>query len=119
MRAGIVAVEQVVPIFLVCHVDVIVFIPSSSPVLRERIQHREPVAAILKSRISVFILERKAINPESVSIAVISLKIVVRNPVAVITASLLPIAVLVLPVVRAPLLPCADLHPLLIKLLFL
>jgi hypothetical protein len=93
------AVEQVVSVTLVIDINVVCLIPVVAPIVGVRIHHREPVAAVLETRIAALIHEGKAIDAEVVTSTVVAAEIIVGNSVAMVAAALLPAAVIVIPVI--------------------
>ncbi len=96
---GISAVEKVVSVTVVIHVNIVCFIPVIAPIVGIGIQHREPISVVLKARIAALKHEGKAEDAERVTPAVVAAKIIVGNSVAIVAAALLPGAVIVIPVV--------------------
>ena len=117
--AGIPAVVQVIAIICVVDVDVIVVIPVVGPVFRPGIGEAEPIAAVLKARVSADDHDWVAVNAEGVIRAKVAVIAVIGNAIAVVAAALLPVAMFRLPVACAMLLPDSLLLAFLAVLLLL
>jgi hypothetical protein len=103
--AGISAVIQIISVTVVVHVYVIVVVPVGIPVLRPRVNHTEPIAAVLEAAMPADISHRETVDAEAVIMAVVAIETGLWYPVAVVTAALLPGAVFRLPTVGASALP--------------
>lgn len=108
--AGISAVIQIISVTVVVHVYVIIVVPIGIPVLRPRVHHTEPIAAILEAAMAADISHRETVNAESVILAIVATEPVIRNAVASVAAALLPCAVFGLPTMCTRTLP-SDLLP--------
>jgi hypothetical protein len=97
--AGISPVIEVVTVVDVVDVNVVVVVPVVSPVLRPWVNGADPVALVLKTRVSAYNQERKAVDAKAVARAKVSAVPVVGNAIALIAAALPPVAVVGLPVV--------------------
>src|SRR4029077_18905564 len=93
--------------------------PGRAPVFGIRINHSEPIAAILETRIPANLQKREAVDAERVTRSIVAAEVGVRNPVAAVTAALLPGAVFGVPVACSTVLPIAPLCDLLRLLLLL
>jgi hypothetical protein len=102
---GIPAVEHVIAVVDVAHVNNVGVVPVIRPVLRPWVNSAKPIALVLEAWIPANDQERQPVNAEAVVRAKISSIAVVRNAIAVVPASLLPIAVVRLPALCAVLLP--------------
>jgi len=98
-------VVQVVAVVGVDDIHIIVVVPIVRPVFRPRVNHIEPKAVVLETRIPANYLQAIAGDAEPVIRTKVATVTVLRNAVAIVAAALVPIAVLGLPVMRAMLLP--------------
>ncbi len=94
---GIPAVEQVVAVVDVGDINVVCVVPIIRPVFRPRVNHTEPIAAVLEAGISAYNEEGEAVDAEPMVAAEVSTEALVRNAVAVVAAALLPSAVVGIP----------------------
>ncbi len=102
---GIPAVEHVIAVVDVGHVNNVGVVPVIRPVLRPWVNSAKPIALVLEAWIPANDQERQPVDAEAVVRAKISSIAVARNAIAVVPASLLPVAVVRLPAVCAVLLP--------------
>ena len=116
---GIPAVVQVIAIPRVVHINIVVVVPIVGPVFRPRVNHSEPIAAVLEAGITANDHHGVAVDSEPVTRTKVAMRTLLRNPIAVIAAALLPVTVLRLPVVCSMLLPSASLFAFLPVLLLL
>ena len=114
-NAGVPRVVHVVAIVNVIHINVVGFVPVRCPVSRPRVNHTEPIAAVLEAWEPANQFEGKAVDAESVAPTIVATEIRVRNAVAVIAASLTPSAVVGLPIACPMSLPSGTLHLLLLR----
>ena len=117
--AGVPSVVQVIAVSRVVDIHIIVVVPVVGPVFRPRVNQTEPIASVLKARVSAHDDYWVAVDAERVTRTKVAIVAVVGNSVAIVTAALLPIAVLGLPVMRPMLLPVALLLAFLPALLLL
>jgi hypothetical protein len=99
------AIVQVIPAIDGVDVNVVILVPSVSPVFRIRINKNEAIATVLEAWIPAHHQEGEAVDAEPVISAIMPTEIIVGNAVAVVAAALLPCAVLGLPAAGAMLLP--------------
>ena len=95
---GVPAVEEIVTVVDVSDIDVVGVVPVIRPVFRPRVNHAEPVAAVLEAGISAYNQEGEAVDAEPMALAKVSTEALVRNAVAVVPAALLPAAMIGIPV---------------------
>jgi hypothetical protein len=98
-------VIHVIPVIHVVHINVVGFIPGSFPVFRPRINHTEPEAAILESRISAYDENWSAAHAKPVSTAKMRAEAIVWNTIAPVTSAFAPTTMFMPPIVRAMALP--------------
>jgi hypothetical protein len=96
--AGIPAVIEVIAVIDVGDIDVVVVVPVIPPVFRPWVNRTDPIAFVLKARVSAYNQEGKAVDAESVARAKVPAVPVVRNAIAAVAAALLPGTVVGLPV---------------------
>jgi hypothetical protein len=109
-------VVQVIATVHIDDIDIVVVVPVIAPVRRIWVQHRQPVTAVLETRIPADHQEGETLNTEAVVLSEIAAKVGVRNAIAVIASALLPAPVVPLPVVGAVLLPrCLPVLPGLVR----
>lgn len=106
-RGGIPAVIEVVAVVNVIDVDIVIVVPVVAPRIWPGIDGADPVAFVLKARVSADNQEGEGVDAETVAWAKVSAIAVIRDAIPVISAALLPGAVIGLPVLRAVLLPGA------------
>jgi hypothetical protein len=94
---GIPAVEQIVAVIDIGDVNVVRVVPVIRPISWPRVNHAEPIAAVLEAGISAHNEEGEAVDAEPVVLTEISAEALVRNAVAVVTSALLPVAVVGIP----------------------
>ena len=114
-NAGVPRVVHVVAIVNVIHINVVGFVPVRCPVSRPRVNHTEPIAAVLEAWEPANQFEGEAVDAESVAPTIVATEIRVRNAVAVIATSLTPSAVVGLPIACPMSLPSGTLHLLLLR----
>jgi len=90
-------VEQVIAVVDVGDINVVVVIPVIAPVFRPWVNETDPIALVLKARISAHNQEWEAIDSEPMVRPKVSTEPVVRDAITVVAATLLPG-----PVVRIP-----------------
>jgi hypothetical protein len=91
-------VVHVVPIVLVENINVVIFVPVVSPIVRPRVNYAKPKAVVLEAREAANNHKRLAVDDEPVLRAKVAVVTVLRDTVAVVAAALLPRAVVGLPV---------------------
>jgi hypothetical protein len=92
-HAGIVAVVHVVAVVSISDVDVVIVVPVVRPVLRPRVEKRNPITLVLESGVPVINRKGEAVEPKPVLRAEIAAIAVLGNPIAAIATALLPGAV--------------------------
>jgi len=90
---GIPAVEQVIAVVDVGHVNIVGVVPIVRPVLWPRVNSAEPIALVLEARIPTNYQQGQTVNSEPVVRAKVASIAIVRNAIPVVSTSLLPIAV--------------------------
>src|ERR1035437_10041160 len=98
-------VDQIVPIVGIDNVYIVGVIPIRCPVFGPWINHAEPKAAVLKTRIPAVHHDRHRVDGEEVARPKVLPVTFLRNAFAMIAAALLPGAMLRLPMLRAMRLP--------------
>jgi len=95
--SGISAVEQIISITVVVHVDVIAVIPIAGPVFWPRVNQTEPIPAVLEPALPTNIHHGETVDAELMRLAIGATETAIRNSIAVVTTTLLPGAMLRLP----------------------
>jgi hypothetical protein len=96
--ARIVRVIQIVTIICVVQIDVIGLVPVRRPIVRPRIDERNPIAVVLESRKPADKQYRKTAYPEMVVTSEIETETGIGNAIAIVSATLLPRFVIAAPV---------------------
>jgi len=109
-RPGIATIEEIISVVHIVDVHVVRVIPVISPVFRPRVHRAEPIAAVLKARVSSHDHERENADFEAMIPPEVSAEMLIGNEIPLITATLPPGTVIRLPVVRAMLLPATLLR---------
>ena len=97
-RRRIPAVIQVVAIVDIVDIDIVIVVPVIAPGIRPGIDGADPIALVLKARVSAYDQEGEGIDAEAVARPKVSAVAVVRNAITSVAAALLPGAVVGLPV---------------------
>ena len=90
-------VEQVIAVVDVGDINVVVVIPVIAPVFRPWVNETDPIALVLKARISAHNQEGQSVDAEPMVRPKVSAEPVVRNAVTVVAATLLPSAMVGVP----------------------
>lgn len=98
-------VVHVVSVVDVVNIDIVSPVPGGRPGFRAGINHAEPVAAVLETRVAFDYYDRYLVDAEPVSAAEVGVEAIVRNAVSVVSAAIVPGAVLALPIMRTLALP--------------
>jgi len=106
---------QVVAAICVVDIHIVRVVPVVRPTSWIRIDHAEPVTAILEARISADNQEGEPADSESMTFAEEAAKVIVGDAISAISAPVAPAAVVCLPVVRTVLLPGILLEVLLLR----
>ena len=91
-------VVQVISIVGVRQIHVVVVVPVVSPICWPRVDHAEPITAVLKAWITTFIKKGQTANSESMGRPEVSTEPLFGYAISAVAASLLPVAVIGLPV---------------------
>jgi len=103
--SGISAVEQIISITVVVHVDIIAVIPIAGPVFWPRVNQTEPIPAVLETALPANVHHGEAVDAELVRLAIVATETAIRNAIAVVATTLLPGAMLRLPTLGTIILP--------------
>jgi len=98
-------VVHVVSVVDVVDIDIVSPVPSFRPGFRTGINHTEPVATILETRVAFDYDDGDFVNTEPVSAAEISVEAINRDAISVVAAAIVPGAMLALPIVCTLALP--------------
>jgi len=104
-NARVSPVIQVISAIEVGNVNIIGVVPVVGPVRGVRIDHAEPVTAILEPGISPDNQEGETSNSKSVLLSKVRTEATVRDSISYVSATLLPATVLYGPVSDLPLVP--------------
>lgn len=89
---------EVVAVVHVIDVDIVIVVPVVAPGIWPGIDGTDPVALVLKARVSAHNQEREGVDTEAVARAKVSAISVIGNAIPAVAATLLPGAVIGLPV---------------------
>ena len=99
------AVEHVIPVIDVVHIDVVGSVPNGRPRFWARINHSKPEASELETWGAFDHDDWYVVDPKPVSPAKMRAEAIVRNAVSLIAAAFVPGAMLSLPIMRTLTLP--------------
>jgi hypothetical protein len=91
-------VVHVVSIVLIDNINVVIFVPVVSPIVRPRVNQAKPKAVVLEAWEAANNHKRLVVDDEPVVRAKIAVVAIVRDTITVVATALLPRAVVGLPV---------------------